>query len=87
MTRDHEGHVKEVLEQLQDNQLFCIPSKCFFSVTTVPYLGMIISPEGISMEKEKVKAVQDWPVLKTVKEVQAFLGFANYYRCFIPAYS
>src|SRR5881394_38933 len=42
---EHEGHVKEVLRRLQENQLFCKPSKCWFSVTTVLYLGIIIRPE------------------------------------------
>lgn len=39
------------------------------------------------METQKVKAVAEWPIPKTVKEVQAFLGFANFYRRFVPAYS
>lgn len=55
----HEEHVKEVLRRLKENQLFLKPSKCLFSVTTVPYLGIIITPEGMSMEKEKVKAVME----------------------------
>lgn len=84
---EHEGHVREVLRCLAENQLFCKPSKCLFSVTTVPYLGIIITPEGMSMEKEKVKAVMEWPVPKKVKEVQSFLGFANFYRRFIPRFS
>lgn len=83
----HEEHVKEVLKRLKENQLFLKPSKCLFSVTTVPYLGIIITPEGMSMEKEKVKAVMEWPIPKTVKGVQSFLGFANFYRRFIPAFS
>ena len=58
-----------------------------FGVTTVPYLGIVITLEGMSMEKEKVKAVKEWPTPKKVKDVQSFLGFANFYRRFIPAFS
>lgn len=75
----HEEHVKEVLSRLMKNHLFCKPSKCTFSTTTVGYLGIVVTPEGISMEKEKVKAVKDWPKPTKVKEIQSFLGFANFY--------
>ena len=61
---EHKEHIKEVLRRLAENQLFCKPSKCLFSVTTVPYLGIVITPEGMSMEKEKVKAVKEWPTPK-----------------------
>lgn len=57
----HEEQVKEVLRRLEENHLFCKPSKCLFGVTMVPYLGIIISPEGMSMEKAKVEAIQSWP--------------------------
>ncbi|KAF8751481.1 hypothetical protein RHS01_08151 [Rhizoctonia solani] len=84
---DHPAHVQEVLSQLMKNQLFCKLSKCHFHVTTVDYLGIVISPAGFSMDQKKVEAVTSWPTLKTVKQVQAFLGFVNYLRCFIPNFS
>ncbi|CCO34403.1 Retrotransposable element Tf2 155 kDa protein type 2 [Rhizoctonia solani AG-1 IB] len=84
---EHTKHVRKVLHQLARNQLFCKPSKCHFHVTTVDYLGIQISPQGFSMDEKKVKAVTSWPTPKTVKQVQAFLGFVNYLRRFIPDFS
>ncbi|KAF8749514.1 Reverse transcriptase (RNA-dependent DNA polymerase) [Rhizoctonia solani] len=69
------------------NQLFCKLSKCHFHVTTVDYLGIVISPAGFSMDQRKIKAVTTWPAARTVKQVQAFLGFVNYLRRFIPNFS
>ncbi|KAF8830708.1 hypothetical protein HHX47_DHR2000968 [Lentinula edodes] len=83
----HVEHVRKVLERLRANHLHAKPEKCAFHVDTVEYLGVIISPLGVSMDPEKVKAVMDWPKPRTVKELQAFLGFANFYRRFIDNYS
>ncbi|KAF8707742.1 hypothetical protein RHS03_03516, partial [Rhizoctonia solani] len=63
------------------------PAHCHFHVTTVDYLGIVISPAGFSMDQKKIEAVTTWPTPKTVKQVQAFLGFVNYLRCFIPNFS
>ncbi|KAF8713242.1 hypothetical protein RHS03_00737, partial [Rhizoctonia solani] len=84
---DHPTHVREVLSRLLNNQLFCKLSKCHFHVTTVDYLGIVISPKGFSMDQKKIEAVTSWPTPKTVKQVQAFLGFVNYLRQFIPNFS
>ncbi|QRW23230.1 Retrotransposable element Tf2 protein [Rhizoctonia solani] len=85
--KDHPTHVREVLSRLMKNQLFCKLSKCHFHVTTVDYLGIVISPAGFSMDQKKIEAVTSWPTPKTVKQVQAFLGFVNYLRQFIPNFS
>ncbi|KAF8752208.1 hypothetical protein RHS01_07841 [Rhizoctonia solani] len=82
--KDHPTHVREVLSRLMKNQLFCKLSKCHFHVTTVDYLGIVISPAGFSMDQKKIEAVTTWPTPRTVKQVQAFLGFVNYLRRFIP---
>ncbi|QRW26675.1 Retrotransposable element Tf2 protein [Rhizoctonia solani] len=84
---DHPIHVREVLSRLMKNQLFCKLTKCYFHVTTVDYLGIVISPAGFSMDQKKIEAVTSWPQPKTVKQVQAFLGFVNYLRRFIPNFS
>ncbi|KAF8697750.1 hypothetical protein RHS03_07703, partial [Rhizoctonia solani] len=74
----HTQHVHEVLWRLMENQLFCKASKCMFHVTSVEYLGIIVLDKGFSLDKLKTQAVQEWPTPTKVKEVQLFLGFANF---------
>ncbi|KAF8755279.1 hypothetical protein RHS01_05375 [Rhizoctonia solani] len=69
--KDHPAHVREVLSRLMKNQLFCKLSKCHFHVTTVDYLGIVISPAGFSMDQKKIKAVMSWPIPKTVKQLSS----------------
>ena len=54
---------------------------------TVEYLGFILSPNGLHMAQDKVQSILDWPEPCKVKDVQSFLGFCNFYRCFIHGYS
>ena len=61
--------------------------KCQFAVPEVQYLGMIIRPNEIAMDPVKLDGIAAWPTLAKLKDVHSFLGFANYYRCFIPEYS
>ncbi|CEL53142.1 Retrotransposable element Tf2 155 kDa protein type 2 OS=Schizosaccharomyces pombe (strain 972 / ATCC 24843) GN=Tf2-7 PE=4 SV=1 [Rhizoctonia solani AG-1 IB] len=84
---EHVQHVKEVLSCLQKHNLFCNPSKCVFFLTEVTYIGLVVTPEGISTEQEKVKAIQEWPESRNVKQVQSFLGFANFYCHFVHDFS
>jgi len=54
-----------------------------WKVKEVGFLGVIIGLDGVRIEKEKVFEVVDWPVLNSVKDIQKFLGLANYYRWFV----
>jgi len=85
-----EGHdelVEEVLRRLEENDLFVKPEKCRWKVKEVEFLGVIIGPKGVEMQKEKVEEVLNWPAPRNVKEVQKFLGLANYYRRFIKDFA
>jgi len=76
-----------VIKRLEENDLYVKPEKYKWKVREVEFLGVVIGLEGIKMEKEKVKEVLEWPTLKCVKDVQKFLGLANYYRWFIEGFA
>jgi len=78
--KEHDKLVKEVLTRIEANNLYVKLEKCKWKVRKVGYLGVVIRLDRIKIEKVKVKVVLDWPVPKMVKEVQKFLGLANYYR-------
>jgi hypothetical protein len=84
---DHRKHVKEVLQRLRKHGLYGSAEKSSFHQDTVEYLGFILSPNGLTMDQAKVKVIQDWPEPRKVKDIQSFLGFANFYRRFIDRYS
>jgi RNase H-like domain found in reverse transcriptase/Reverse transcriptase (RNA-dependent DNA polymerase) len=89
-TEKEEGHeeiVKEVLRKLKENDLFLKVEKCIFGASEIEFLGLIISPDGIKMDPIKVNAIMSWPVPKRVKDIQAFLGLANFYRRFVHNFS
>jgi len=89
-TEEEEGHdeiVEEVIRRMEENDLYVKPEKCKWKVREVGFLGVVIGKDGIKMEEEKVKAVLNWPIPKLVKDVQKFLGLANYYRQFIKDFA
>src|SRR6266436_512661 len=83
----HWDHVQEVLRQLQEAGLYANPKKCSFHTDTVEYLGFILTPTGLHMDLTKVAAIQSWPELQNVCDMQSFLRFVNFYHCFIADYS
>ena len=89
-TDTEEGHdklVNEVLRRLEENDLFVKPEKYKWKVREVKFLGVVIGQKGIEMQKEKVEGVLNWLAPRNVKEVQKFLGLANYYRRFIKDFA
>ncbi|KAJ3566498.1 hypothetical protein NP233_g6971 [Leucocoprinus birnbaumii] len=83
----HHSHVCEVLKRLQKHGLYAKAEKCKFHSNSVEYPGYILSPDGLKMSDEKVKIIHKWPEPKKVKDIQSFLGFANFYQWFIYNYS
>ena len=76
--KEHVTHVSEVLQWLWKNGLYANGKKCLFHSNSVNYLGHLISPDGLKMDPDKVKVIQDWPEPQKVKDIQSFLGFANF---------
>jgi len=84
---DHKKHVKEVLRRLRENQLYASPTKCVFHQNRIEFLGFVLGADGLRMDESKIQTIQEWPTPRRVKDVQSFLGFANFYRRFINNYA
>ena len=76
-----------VMDRLKAAGLKLKASKCDWFKKSVRYLGHIVSEKGIECDPEKVEAVQNWPVPESITQVRSFLGFAAYYRKFIPNFA
>lgn len=90
MTETLGEHIKltrQVLTILHHHKLYLKPEKCDWIQEQVEYLGHIVSYQKIQMDPAKVNAITDWRAPSNKKQLQSFLGFANYYRRFIKDYS
>ena len=85
--REHWEQVQKVLAKLKEAGLYAKPVKCEFSVEKTTFLGFVISADGIKMDPTKVGAIHNSEAPKSVKDVQCFLGFVNFYPHFINRYS
>ena len=80
---DHLQNLQAVFQRLHQAGLKLKPVKCAFFQKEVQYLGHLISPTGVMPDPSKVEKVAAWPTPTSIKAVQQFVGFANYYRRFI----
>ena len=83
MEEEHERAVQRVLEVLAEHKLFLCPEKCEFHWKEIEYLELVISENKVAMDPVKVARVRDWPTPENWTNVQAFIGFVNFYRRFI----
>ncbi|XP_048627868.1 uncharacterized protein LOC125596911 [Brassica napus] len=83
---DHKAHLKIVLQQLERHQLYANRKKCTFGSKRIEYLGYIITEEGVAADKEKVRAMEEWPLPKNIRGLRGFLGLTGYYRKFVRDY-
>jgi hypothetical protein len=84
---EHAERLRNVLDRLREAKLSLKLEKCHFARERVKYLGHVIDRKGVSPDPEKVQAVMSYPAPNNIKEVQSFLGLANYYRRFIGDYA
>ena len=84
---EHERAVRRVLEVLAEHKLFLRPEKCEFHRKEIEYLRLVISENKVAMDPVKVARVRDWPTPENWTDVQAFIGFVNFYCQFIWDFS
>jgi predicted mannosyl-3-phosphoglycerate phosphatase (HAD superfamily) len=87
IVEEHDHIVMQVLKCLAANGLAISQDKCFWSTSRVHLLAYVISEEGIEMAQDKVQCFRDWEKLRSLRDVQSFIGFANVYRQFIEEFS
>ena len=84
---EHNERLDQVLTKIKEAGLKLAPEKCHFLRKEVHYLGHVINATGVTTDPEKIESIQRWALPKCKKEMQAFLGFCNYYRRFIQGYA
>ncbi|XP_074377189.1 uncharacterized protein LOC141718709 [Apium graveolens] len=85
--KDHVEHARIILDILENNVLYANGTKCEFGKSQIAYLGHIISHEGVAVDQDKVKAMRDWPIPGSLKELRSFLGLTGYYQKFVRGYA
>ncbi len=80
----HDAILRQVLHHLHANDFRLQLCKCLFHMHTVPFLGRILSKEGISLNPKNVKAIKDAPTPTTLKQLHSFLNAISYYSIFLP---
>ncbi|GJX37432.1 putative reverse transcriptase domain-containing protein [Tanacetum coccineum] len=84
--KEHEEHLKAILELLKKEQLYAKFSKCEFWIPKVQLLGHVIDIRGIHVDPAKIESIKDWASPKIPTEIRQFLGLAGYYRRFIEGF-
>jgi len=84
---DHLGHLRQVFLVLRKHTFFANINKCPFCVDNVVILGFVVSKNGVHVDPEKIKAIEEWPTPKSVGDIRSFHGLTSFYRRFVPNFS
>ncbi|KAL0540733.1 hypothetical protein IC582_020746 [Cucumis melo] len=82
----HLEHLSIVFTLLREHSLFANRKKCHFGKERIEYLGHWVSSKGVEADKEKIRAMLEWPIPRNIKELRGFLGLTGYYRRFVANY-
>nr|GEV21634.1 putative reverse transcriptase domain-containing protein [Tanacetum cinerariifolium] len=85
--KEHEEHLKAILELLKVEKLYAKFSKCEFWIPKVQFLGHVIDSRGIHIDPAKIESIKDWASPKMPTKIRQILGLAGYYRRFIERFS
>lgn len=83
----HLGHLRRVFEVMRENKLYANLKKCVFFSSEIPVLGCFVGKNGVRVDPEKVKAIDDWPAPQNVKQLRQWLGLANYLHKYTRNYA
>ncbi|KAF1326230.1 Pol protein, partial [Globisporangium splendens] len=83
----HLDHLRQVFQVMRENKLYANLKKCMFFAPEIPVLGCFVGKNGVRVNPEKVKAIDDWPVPQNVKQLRQWLGLANYLHKYTRNYA
>ncbi|GJT14193.1 ty3-gypsy retrotransposon protein [Tanacetum coccineum] len=83
---EHEDHLQTVFQILREKKLYANRKKCSFAQEQIEYLGHVVTRDGVAADPSKVKAMLEWLVPKSIRELHGFLGLTGYYRKFVKGY-
>ena len=84
---EHAEKLQAIFTRLEQANFKTQPEKCVFATDTVEYLGHICTPEGVRPDPRKIRAIEEYPIPKTVRDIRAFIGLAGYYRRHVPNFA
>jgi hypothetical protein len=76
---EHQEYMCQVLQRLTGFGLYCKAEKCQFGDSEVGFLWFVINSDEVGMESDRISTIEDWPTLKSIRDVQVLLGFTNCY--------
>ncbi|PIK33847.1 hypothetical protein BSL78_29335 [Apostichopus japonicus] len=85
--REHLTHLEMVLKTLRQEELYANLKKCTFCTDKLVFLGFVVSSQGLQVDEEKIRAIQEWPTPGNISQVRSFHGLASFYRRFVPNFS